>query len=654
MALPPPPLPTKEPFRPSSTSPQETMPSTSTPPAPNRPLPPTPNPRKSTTHSRSGSVSSTFSSPSPPPTHPPPLKLQASLSTISETRPETASSLGQKTGHSRLHTQSSWTSLASTTRTIKYGQGKDSGVELSPQPSDDPEDPLNWHRWRKEISFYALLLMVALTGVMKTAFISVHAQAADGYRVSYTAAAALTGVPLILSAFTGLVSLITSKICGKRPLYLFSLVLLFIGTVWNTSVRTSYSQCLAARVFQGLGWGVIDTLVQSSIYDIFFEHERNLRLSIYTIIVVTTTWGPPLLGGITSRGQIGFELQFTVLSCFFVLAVPAIALGVPETAYDRTNTLPRIDEGSESPYKESMCQGISRDRILDAITDYIVKMKPYSYTSGSANSVTLLEAPRALIAPTTLILFFTSFFPYSSLWALSSTLSLLFHSVYTTTTIGVLMTGPWLLATSTAIVVALLPLFMPRLQSRFPVLSSIPTQFNNKVITVVITAGSFLSFIGILTFGLHTNVGIDNGKISGTNLPAISFVLGVLAAGAYIFDAVSRPLISLSTASTRHEYDMMAGVACWRTLFAGILVIAVPCGISSSSSGAALSSGHGLRDMCIGFAVVQIFVAAIVAGVWWFYGEEVRRWDGVVMKLEDSGAAGKRSKGREGSFFDTD
>lgn len=526
--------------------------------------------------------------------------------------------------------------------------------------------------------------MVALTGVMKTAFISVNAQAAEGYLVSYTAAAALTGVPLILSAFTGLVSLITSKICGKRPLYLISLVLLFIGTAWNTSVKTSYSQCLAARVFQGLGWGVIDTLVQSSIYDVFFvsatrrfievtmymtnafkEHERNLRLSIYTIIVVTTTWGPPLLGGITSRGQTGFELQFTVLSCFFVLAVPAIALGVPETAYDRTDTLPRIDEGSESPYKESMCQGIRRDRILDAINDYIVKMKPYSYTSGAANSVTLLEAPRAFIAPTTVILFFTSLFPYSSLWAVSSTLSLLFHSVYTTTTIGVLMTGPWLLATVTATVLTLLPFFIPRLQLRFPVLSSLPTQFNNKVITAAITAGSFLSFIGILTFGLHTtNVGIDNGKILSVNLPAISFVLGLLAAGAYVFDAISRPLIRLSTASTsspdnqttatRHENDMAAGVACWRTLSAGILVIAVPSGISSSGSGAVLSSGHGLRDMCIGFAVVQTVIAAIVAGVWWFYGEEVRRWDGVVMKLENSGAAGKRSKGREGSFFDTD
>lgn len=518
---------------------------------------------------------------------------------------------------------------------------------------------------------------------MKTAFISVNAQAADGYRVSYTAAAALTGVPLILSAFTGLVSLVTSRICGKRPLYLISLLLLFIGTIWNTSVRTSYSQCLAARVFQGLGWGAFDSLVQSSIYDMFFvsstrffidfipytanafkEHERNLRVSIYTIVVITTTWGAPLLGGVSSRGQTGFELQFTILSCFLVLAVPAITLGVPETAYDRTYALPRIDEGSESPYKASMCQGIRRDRIFDTINNYIVKMKPYSYTRGSADSATLLQAPRAFIAPTTLILFFTSFLPYSSLWAFSSSLSLLFHSAYTTTTIGVLMTGPWLLATATTVIFTLLPLFLPRLQSQFPVFASIPIQFNNKVNTAAITAGPLLAFIGVLAFGLHTDAGINNEKISSINLSAISFTLGLLATGAYVLDAISRPLIQMSMASTsssnnqtvatRTANDMAAGVGCWRTLFAGILVIAVPSSISCLSSGAVLSSGHGLRDMCIGFAVAQAVIAAVVGGVWWFYGEEVRRWNGRVMELVDSGAAGKGTRGREVSFFDTD
>ncbi|KAK3398335.1 hypothetical protein B0T20DRAFT_453112 [Sordaria brevicollis] len=403
----------------------------------------------------------------------------------------------------------------------------------------------------------------------------------------------------------------------------------------------------------------------------FFEHERSLRVSIYTIVAITTTWGPPLLGGVTSRGPTGFELQFTILSCFLVLAVPAIALGVPETAYDRTYTLPRIDEASESPYKASMCQGIRRDRILDIITDYIVKMKPYSYTRGSADLVTLLQASRAFIAPTTLILLFMSFLPYSSLWALSSSLSLVLSPNHSSTTIGTLMTGPWLFATATAAIFTLLPLFLPQLQLQFPFLAFIPQQINKKITTAAITTGSLIAFIGILGFGLHIDAGIRSDKISDTlNLPALSFILGLLAAGSYIMDIVSRPLIrSVTTASTsnnqkvatrnENENDMVAGVTCWKTLFAGILVIAVP-----PSSAASLSEGHGLRDVSIGFAVVQVVIGAVVMGVWWFYGEAgeavVKKWDARVLKLEDDGPSGATVNGngtvggREGSFFDTD
>ncbi len=112
--------------------------------------------------------------------------------------------------------------------------------------------------------------MVAMIGVMKTAFISVNSLLAQEFIVSYTATAALTGVPLILSAFTGLLSLVGARVWGKRPFYLVSFFLIFIGAVWNTNVSGSFSQCMAARVFQGLGWGAFDTLVLGSIHDTYF------------------------------------------------------------------------------------------------------------------------------------------------------------------------------------------------------------------------------------------------------------------------------------------------------------------------------------------------------------------------------------------------
>lgn len=133
----------------------------------------------------------------------------------------------------------------------------------------------NWQTWRKDLHFYALLTTVALCNVMKTALVSANGPLASTLSVSYTAVAALTGVPLMLSACTGLASSAAAKIWGRRPVYLASMVLLFIGIVWNTAAKTSYGQFMAARIFQGFGWGAFDTIVIGSIMDTHFVSSRH-------------------------------------------------------------------------------------------------------------------------------------------------------------------------------------------------------------------------------------------------------------------------------------------------------------------------------------------------------------------------------------------
>jgi hypothetical protein len=41
---------------------------------------------------------------------------------------------------------------------LKHGKGKDSHIVLSPQPSDDPNDPLNWPMWKKDMIIAILCL----------------------------------------------------------------------------------------------------------------------------------------------------------------------------------------------------------------------------------------------------------------------------------------------------------------------------------------------------------------------------------------------------------------------------------------------------------------------------------------------------------------
>jgi hypothetical protein len=44
------------------------------------------------------------------------------------------------------------------THSLKHATGSDAHIVLSPQPSEDPNDPLNWPKWKKELIVAILCL----------------------------------------------------------------------------------------------------------------------------------------------------------------------------------------------------------------------------------------------------------------------------------------------------------------------------------------------------------------------------------------------------------------------------------------------------------------------------------------------------------------
>lgn len=114
------------------------------------------------------------------------------------------------------------------------------------------------------------MLTAATIGSLKMLFVTVNAVVAIGLGVSYTSAAALTGVPLIFGALSGLASQILSQMVGKRGIYLVSSVLMLLAAVWNMHVKSNYAEFMASRIFQGIGWGFFEALIADSITDLFF------------------------------------------------------------------------------------------------------------------------------------------------------------------------------------------------------------------------------------------------------------------------------------------------------------------------------------------------------------------------------------------------
>lgn len=580
------------------------------------------------------------------------LRLPLGISTTSSPRLQSMVEPGPMTTMTTTTTAStrrmSFTSI-DPKRVLKYGVGKYSTVELSPQPSEDPNDPLNWPLWKKNLNLTVLLSMVAVVGAMKTALVSVHKVLAVDEGVDYTVAVALTAVPLMVSALAGMVGTVLARVWGKRPVYLVSAMMMFIGSAWNIDTGGAFAQEMAARVFQGLGWGAFDTLVLGSILDIFFEHERQAKILLYNVVSVGTTWGWPLIGGVASMRSRGFSTQFEIFTSLLVVLIPLLVLGTPETTYMRSS-FGTNDHFPTLTRSQSRLPKITFTK--EAVLRYLRSVKFQSYKAMIIDRTLLMQAPRAAAAPSVILLFTVTLLPHVTLWGLVSSLSLLFTPApfrLAESSIGLLLFAPFVLGTAAA-------LGLPFL------LLSRKKRFSRTLHLVTLATGSTFVSIGLLGFGLYI-VGsaqrpgrgdsaliwdlafTHNGIIS---FPVISFLLGLLALGSAVLDTTVQPVVQQSTAFTsanmnialRNIADMQAGLTCLRTFVAGAFVLVIPT---------VVKTWDGLRISAISTGVVQIFITVVAAAIYFDLGEDMRRLDGMVMGLVDLSGLKDR-----GSFFDED
>ncbi|KAH6608553.1 major facilitator superfamily transporter [Trichoderma cornu-damae] len=506
-------------------------------------------------------------------------------------------------------------------------------------------------RWKKELNLVSLLFMAGLIGAMKTALVAVNEVVALRYSVSYVWAVALTAAPLMASACTGFLSSVMAKLVGKRPVYLASSALIFAGCLWNTTADGSYGSCMGARIMQGLGWGAFDTLLMETIQDTFYEHERNIRVTLYNILSITTTWASPLVGGVVSHRIGSFVAQYRIISALFAVAIPLLALAAPETAFDRSKaaiaTTPVLSFAFPWVPRQA-----HRELSRGSVVDYVREMRPWSY-AGDRSISTSIQAPRALAAPTTTLVFIVTALPHCALWGLVASLSLLLSPSpinLPPSILGTLLTGPWVLAVLLVVGIGFY--------------RSAHHKFTRRVSSLTVACGALLALIGLLSFGLDVGsfmgwpASPSNGEDRAAlftpeasrelNLPVLSLQLGLLAAGAYTLEATARPLLARSASFTassmaaaqRSIGDMHSWVVILRNLFAGAFVLAVPHVVSKAG---------GLKALMIGLGTAQVVIATLALLLWRFCEKAIWRLDGKAM-----GLVNLRMPHPEESFFDTD
>ncbi|KFY58468.1 hypothetical protein V496_06150 [Pseudogymnoascus sp. VKM F-4515 (FW-2607)] len=233
-------------------------------------------------------------------------------------------------------------------------------IILVPQPSDDPNDPLNWPLLKRDV----IMLLLSVTAIFATALGPILAantlSIVEDYGLTVTDGALLTGYFLLGVGFAGTFFVPSARKWGKRHLLILGTVLLVASSAWAGAAGLNYTSMLWARIFQGVANAPFEALINAIVGDLYFVHERGKRMAVTNLALFGGAFFTPILAGRISK-DMGVSWIFNFVAIFCALCLPAIIFFVPETAYNRD---PRLNTdmlaASESTQDVTLSTGLER------------------------------------------------------------------------------------------------------------------------------------------------------------------------------------------------------------------------------------------------------------------------------------------------------
>ncbi|KIW19389.1 hypothetical protein PV08_03684 [Exophiala spinifera] len=177
------------------------------------------------------------------------------------------------------------------------------GIALVPQPTDDPEDPLNWSTARKSTTL-AILCLASFAGIVQALansagfFVQAELYHKSPVDVSYSLSAAIAGLAVGPLLWTPV-----ARQLGKCAVIFWSLILTLCMNIWSARMTSGddYIPFVVSRLFAALFGSAASVVGSKFIIEVFFLHDRGKCIAIYTCCV--------LLGTVASATFSGFIVQ---------------------------------------------------------------------------------------------------------------------------------------------------------------------------------------------------------------------------------------------------------------------------------------------------------------------------------------------------------
>ena len=151
---------------------------------------------------------------------------------------------------------------------------------------------------------------------------------------------------------------------GKRPVYLISLLATVALMVWAPHVTTN-GQWIANKLLQGFFGAPVESLVEISLTDMYFTHERGFYISLYGVFLCMSQFIGPVMAGFIADGQ-GWKWVLYWCAIIAGVCLAIMLLFLEETNYAR-QSLTGQATGPDSSSNRGFTIDSSKTSALEAV-----------------------------------------------------------------------------------------------------------------------------------------------------------------------------------------------------------------------------------------------------------------------------------------------